>query len=306
MMFENVVGHSDVKQRLESSFLNGKVSHAYIFAGKRGVGKTTMAKAFAHVLTEGSVADVTVVTNQHYGVESKTDIVSVDTVRAASADMYMKPYLADKRVFIVPNAEKMNAQAQNALLKIFEEPPAYCVIILITQNDNMLLQTIRSRAITVRFGELDHSVVREYVAKKGVDAPDVIVRLASGSIGMALELCENEELGDVLNTFVEIFRKIGSGTAECVYALIDYFQREKKNCEALFDIMLVMLRDTMLGSKTDLAISGLSNKKVVRIIELVENTRNSFSFNADYNMAVSEMMLNILGETNGRSSWNSF
>lgn len=299
MMFESVTGHSEVKQRLESSVLSGKVSHAYIFAGKRGVGKTTMAKALADVLTNGSAADVTVVTNEHYGIESKSDIVSVDTIRAASADMYMKPYLADKRVFIVPNAEKMNAQAQNALLKIFEEPPAYCVIILITQNDNMLLQTIRSRAITMRFGVLDDSEVKDYVANKGMDVADIVVRLASGSIGMALELGENEELDDVLGTFVEMFRKIGAGTADCIYSLIDYFQREKKNSDVLFDIMLVMLRDTMLGKKTDLVIDGLNNKKTVRIIELVENTRNSFTFNADYNMAISEMLLNILGETNG-------
>lgn len=299
MMFESVAGHSEVKQRLESSVLNGKVSHAYIFSGKRGVGKTTMAKAFADVLTEGSVADITVVTNEHYGIESKSDIVAVDTIRAASGDMYMKPYLADKRVFIIPNAEKMNVQAQNALLKIFEEPPAYCVIILITQNDNMLLPTIRSRAVTVRFGALDDSCVRDYVTQNGINASDIIVRLASGSIGMAQELGENEELGDVTGTFVEMFKKIGTGTADCIYSLIDYFQREKKNSEVLFDIMLVMLRDTMLGTKSDLVIDGLNNKKIVRIIELVENTRNSFSFNADYNMAVSEMLLNILGETNG-------
>lgn len=299
MMFESVTGHSDVKQRLESSVLNGKVSHAYIFAGKRGVGKTTMAKAFADVLTDGSIADVTVVTNEHYGVETKSDIVAVDTVRAASADMYMKPYLADKRVFIIPDAEKMNAQAQNALLKIFEEPPAYCVIILITQNDNMLLPTIRSRAVTVRFGALCDSQVRDYVTKNGVNASDIVIRLASGSIGMVQELSDNEELEDVLGTFVELFKRVGTGTAECIYSLMDYFQREKKNSEVLFDIMLVMLRDTMLGIKSDLVIDGLNNKKLVRIIELVENTRNSFSFNADYNMAVSEMLLNILGETNG-------
>lgn len=299
MMFGTVVGHCDVKQRLESSVLNGKVSHAYIFAGKRGVGKTSMAKAFAHVLTDESVADITVVTNEHYNVDTKSNIVAVDTVRAASADMYMKPYLSDKRVFIIPDAEKMNAQAQNALLKIFEEPPGYCVIILIAQNDNMLLPTIRSRAVTIRFGALSDSQVKNYVAKNGVNASDVIVRLASGSIGMALELCENEELSDVLNTFVEMFKQIGNGSASCTYALIDYLQKEKKNYEALFDIMLVMLRDTMLGCKTDLVIPGLNNKKIVRIIEMVENTRNSFSFNADYNMAVSEMLLNILGETNG-------
>ncbi len=299
MIFENVIGHSGVKQQLETAVKTAKVSHAYIFSGKRGVGKTTMAKAFADVLTDSSVADVTVVTNEHYGIDSKTDIVSVDTVRVASADMYMKPYLADKRVFIIPNAEKMNAQAQNALLKIFEEPPAYCVIILVTQNDNMLLQTIRSRAITVRFGELTDNQVRDYMKSCGADIPEVIVRIASGSIGMAKSLCENEELGNVLNNFVDLFGAIGKGSAVNTYSLIDFMQKEKNNYEPLFDIMLVMLCDTLHNKEGGLKIDGLNSKKTVRLIELVEKTRNSFSFNADYNMAISEMMLNILGETNG-------
>lgn len=299
MMFESVIGHENVKQRLENSIASNKISHAYIFAGKRGVGKKTVANIFADILTNGSVADVITVTNEYYGIDSKSDIVSVDTIRAASADMYMKPYLADKRVFIIPDAEKMNAQAQNALLKIFEEPPSYCVIILITQNDNMLLQTIRSRAITVRFGALDDGMVKDYAQKNGIVASDVIIRLAFGSIGIVKELSENEELDTLIGEFVGLFRQIGRGTAQCTYSLIDYFQREKKNSEVLFDIMLIMLRDTMLGVGSDLVIEGLNNKKTVRIIELVENTRNSFSFNADYNMAVSEMLLNILGETNG-------
>ena len=298
-MFESIVGHEDVRQRLESIVAGNKISHAYIFSGKRGVGKKTVANAFADILTGGSFADIITVTNEYYGVESKSDIVSVDTVRAASADMYMKPYLADRRIFIIPDAEKMNAQAQNALLKIFEEPPSYCVIILITQNDNMLLQTIRSRAVTVRFGPLSDSLVRDYAVKNGLNSSDIMVRLAFGSIGMIRELSENEDLDGVLGDFVKIFRKIGSGTAECTYALIDYFQKEKKNSEVLFDIMLIMLRDTMLEKSSELAVEGLNKRKAVRIIELVENTRNSFSFNADYNMAVSEMLLNILGETNG-------
>ena len=299
MMFESVIGHENVKQRLVNSIANNKISHAYIFAGKRGVGKKTVANAFADILTNGSIADVITVTNEYYGVDSKSDIVSVDTIRAASADMYMKPYLADKRVFIIPDAEKMNAQAQNALLKIFEEPPSYCVIILITQNDNMLLQTIRSRAITVRFGALDDSMVKDYAQNSGITVSDVMIRLAFGSIGIIKELSENEELDTLIGEFVDLFSQVGKGTAQCTYSLIDYFQREKKNSEVLFDIMLIMLRDTMLGVSSDLVIEGLNNKKTVRFIELVENTRNSFSFNADYNMAVSEMFLNMLGETNG-------
>ena len=298
MIFDGIKGHKDVKKHLETAVLNNKVSHAYIFAGKRGVGKMTTALAFADALTDGSKVDVTVVTNSQYDTESKSDAVSVKTVRAASADMYVKPYSADKRVFIIPDAERMTPHAQNALLKVFEDPPSYCVIILITQNDNMLLQTIRSRAVTIRFGALCDADVETYIDAIGVSKSPVLVRLAAGSIGMALELCGNEDLHDVLETFVALFKKIGSGNSSDAYGIISYFQREKKNSEVLFDIMLIMLRDTMLKKNSDLSIPGVSSKKAVRMIETVENTRNSFSFNANYDLAVSEMMLDILGAIN--------
>lgn len=299
MIFEHLKGHEEVKSRLGAAITGDKVSHAYIFAGKRGVGKTTASLEFAKALTNGSDADIVVVTNSHYDTDTKSEAVSVKTVRSASADMYKKPYAADKRVFIIPEAEKMTPQAQNALLKVFEEPPSYCVIILITQNDNMLLQTIRSRAVTIRFGALADSYVEEYLQSKGVHKSSVLVRLAAGSIGMAADLCENEDLCDVLDTFVSMFKKIGSGKSADTYGLISYFQREKKNAEVLFDIMLIMLRDTMLKINSDLAIDGVSSPKAVRITEKVENTRNSFSYNANYDLAVSEMLLDILEEING-------
>lgn len=298
MIFDGVIGHDDIKKQLENAVLNNRVSHAYIFAGKRGVGKTTVANAFADAVTNGSKVDVTVVTNEKYDTQSKSDAVSVKAVRGASADMYVKPYSADKRVFIIPDAEKMTIQAQNALLKVFEEPPSYCVIILITQNDNMLLQTIRSRAVTIRFGMLSDSVIESFVKEQGMEKSSVITRLASGSIGMAKTFLQDSELPVVLDRFVKMFGEIGKGTAVVIYELIAYFKSEKKNSEILFDIMLVMLRDTMLNKNSDLAISGISSKKAVRIIETVENTRNSFSFNANYDLAVSEMMLDILGEVN--------
>ena len=89
MMFETVVGHCNVKQRLESSVANGKVSHAYIFAGKRGVGKTSMAKAFADVLTGGSVADITVVTSDNPRTEDPCKIIEdIDRGAIRKPDCY--------------------------------------------------------------------------------------------------------------------------------------------------------------------------------------------------------------------------
>ncbi len=296
MTFEQIVGHCEIKQRLLSAVSTGKVSHAYIFSGKRGVGKNSMALAFADALTSGSAVDVTVVTNELYDTQSKSDAVSVKAVRGAAADMYKKPYASDRRVFIFPEAEKMTPQAQNALLKVFEEPPSYCVIILVTQNDRMLLQTIRSRAVTIRFFELADSDVASMMPQH--ERQEIIVRLAAGSIGAANELCENEELGGILDSFVALFKKIGSAKAADIYSLINYIQKEKKNSEVLFDVMLVMLRDTMLGKEGGLKIDGVSCKKAASLAGIVERAKNSFSYNANFNLVVGEMMLDILGAVN--------
>lgn len=298
MIFDEIKGHSEIKRRLEYALESGRVSHAYIFSGKRGVGKKTTAYAFADALTDGSRADVTVVTNELYDAASKSDSVSVKAVRAAAADMYKKPYAADRRVFIFPDAEKMTPQAQNALLKTFEEPPAYCVIILVTQNDSMLLQTIRSRAVTVRFKELSDEDIAAYAAENSMDISPVIVRLASGSIGMARTLCSDGELCGILNEFVSLFCKISSGKAADIYRLIKYITNEKKNSEILFDVMLILLQGSISGSSFALSVGGLSAKKAARIAEIIENTRNSFSYNAGFDAAVSEMMLDILGAVN--------
>lgn len=296
MIFDHIVGHCEIKQRLSSAISTGNVTHAYIFSGKRGVGKNTMALAFADALTSGSAVDVTVVTNELYDTQSKSDAVSVKAVRGAAADMYKKPYAADRRVFIFPEAEKMTPQAQNALLKVFEEPPSYCVIILVTQNDQMLLRTIRSRAVTVRFFELSDSDVASKMPPH--ERQDIIVRLAAGSIGAALSLCENEELGGILDSFVTLFKKVGSGKAADIYSLINYIQKEKKSSEILFDVMLVMLRDTMLGKEGGLRIDGVSCKKAASLAGIVERAKNSFSYNANFNLVVGEMMLDILGAVN--------
>ena len=139
----NIVGHSDAKRLLYNIAGSGHISHAYIFEGPDGVGRLTLAKAFAKMLVGGadgisadSHPDIIVVTNELYNQSKASKSLSVDTIRAMKADVYIKPYKADKKIYIIPKADTMLDTAQNSLLKVLEEPPEYCVIILITENAN--------------------------------------------------------------------------------------------------------------------------------------------------------------------------
>jgi len=279
---------------LQTSIDNGKVSHAYIFCGKKGIGKTIIAHAFADALTDGSVADVTVVTNQKYDI--KTVAFSVEAVRSARTEMYTRPYLANKRVFIFPLADTMTIGAQNALLKVFEEPPEYCVIILLAENDNLLLQTIRSRAITVRFAPLSDEIILGYLKQKYPNADlGIVVKLAGGSILAAENLMSQEGLSNMLGEFTQLMRGISSPQRANAYKIINFLEREKANINVLLDVMLIMFRDTLLynGEKGDtMAIANVRSGAVLKAIDFVEARRRSLSFNANYSIAISELLLN--------------
>lgn len=293
MMFDEIYGHDNVKQSLENTINNDTVSHAYIFCGKSGIGKTMMARAFANKLTGGSEVDIIFVTNEQYNVKEKVAL-SVETVRAARVDMYTKPYLSDKKVFIFPKSETMTTGAQNALLKVFEEPPPYCVIILLAQNENALLPTIRSRAVTIRFLPLPDSDVSQYLTDKYNNAESVIIRLASGSIADADNLMSQEETINLVRNFAAIFKKFSSTDKASIYEAISFFEKEKASYGVLLDVMSIMLRHTLLNdvAKDDIIkLDGVKTGAAVKIIDGIENARRAIQTNRNYNMVVSELML---------------
>ncbi|MDD3766554.1 MAG: AAA family ATPase [Eubacteriales bacterium] len=304
MSFDKVLGHDSVKQRLMTAVELGRVSHAYIFSGSKGIGKTTTALEFAAILTEqkkpSEQADVIYVTNEHYGIKDKA-AVSVDTVRAARVDMFTKPYVADRKVFIFPNAETMTVGAQNALLKVFEEPPSYCVIILITQNENMLLPTIRSRAVTIKFAPLEDEYIRRYLVQKYAVSDDVIVRLCAGSIAKADSLVQEDGISELIGEFTALFRKFASHDMECVYQAIAVFEREKERFGVLLDLISAIAYDSAALTQPEgpLKIAGFNPAAALQVLEMVEEARRALQSNRNYNMVVSELLIQTWGLMHG-------
>ena len=157
--FKDVVGHSEIIQYIQNAVTEDKVSHAYILNGEKGSGKKMLAGLFAQTLqcekggaepcyechsckqaVSGNHPDIIWVTNE------KPNSISVDDIRTqVNNTVDIKPYQGPYKVYIIPQADMMTPQAQNAILKTIEEPPSYAVFLLLTENAETLLPTINSR-----------------------------------------------------------------------------------------------------------------------------------------------------------------
>lgn len=272
-MFSDVVGHEKVKNVLKASVESNRVGHAYIFEGPRGVGRCTTAKAFASLILceapkdgepcgsckscrmcqSGNHPDVQIITNQLYDPSKKSTDVLVDTVRNMKKDVYIKPFASERKIYIVPRADTMNLHAQNSLLKVLEEPPQYCTIILIAENSNSFLPTILSRAVQIRFFPIGRELVEDYIRKSCPDAGEgasAAASMSGGCIGKALLLAESDEFIQLRNRLFELVYSLTKKASAPIYDLAVFLKRNKDEARLVFDILKELFRDLMYFKQT--------------------------------------------------------
>ena len=178
--FANVIGQASIKEHINKSLHTGKISHAYIFYGEKGSGKKTLADLFARALQCEAGGDKpcnqctsckqALNRNQPdiiYVQHEKPGNISVDEIRKqVNNDIAIKPYSSERKIYIIDEAEKMNQQAQNAILKTIEEPPEYAIIFLLTENADSLLPTIRSRCVMLKLRNIKDKLVKKYLMEQ--------------------------------------------------------------------------------------------------------------------------------------------
>ena len=204
--FKDVVGHKNIIKYIQNAVTADAVSHAYILNGERGSGKKMLANLFAMSMQcenrdedgdacgkcqsckqamSGNHPDIIRVTHE------KPNTISVDDIRVqVNDDIVIRPYSSKYKVYIIADADMMTVQAQNALLKTIEEPPSYAVIMLLTENAEVLLPTIRSRCVMMKLRNIKDQLVKKYLMEQ-LEVPDykadVCVAFAQGN--MERRLC---------------------------------------------------------------------------------------------------------------------
>lgn len=264
MNYRDFIGNESAKGYLDGLLAHDRVGHAYIFTGEKGLGKRTLAGQFARALLctgegerpcgachgcrmalSGNHPDLIWVTHE------KPNLITVDEVRdQIVGQVSVKPYYNGKKVFIVPDAGLMNLRGQNAILKTIEEPPAYAVILLLSENRDMLLPTIVSRCVTVSLKPLHRKQVEEYLtARRQVPSGQaaVLSALSHGNIGRAIRMLEDEEYRACSDMTMQFLRDPMNMAIDEVFAFAKEAAKKKEQIPDMLDIMLFWYRDVLMA-----------------------------------------------------------
>jgi DNA polymerase-3 subunit delta' len=271
-------GHDTAVDVLSQAIARGRVRHAYAITGPEGVGKSTLATAFAQALcceesqrpgtacgacrscrkiARGVHPDV-----QTYSLETQAETaekagrqntsLTIDTVRALSAATALRPMEGRWRIVIVEDAETLQEIAQEALLKTLEEPPSYMVLLLLTNDPDVLLPTIQSRCQRIDLRPVSRAVISDGLVGVGVSVADAeqIAGLAAGRPGWARQAATDKKvIQQRLDAVEQAVSWIGgSGYERLVTAvrLGDSFTKRREATYEALDTVLGVWRDILL------------------------------------------------------------
>jgi DNA polymerase-3 subunit delta' len=256
LSFKNIKGQDRAVRLLKNAAAGGKAAHAYIFLGPSGVGKRLAALNFARALNCGSLSagdscDVCascrkITTLNHPDVsvcrpDNSDGSIGIDAIRRLIKSVAFKPYEGKVKVGVIDGADRLTAEASNALLKTLEEPPADSVLILITEDISTLYKTIVSRSQIVRFFFLKADTIQSVLVKEHrMDEAKarILSHLASGSLAAALKFQDDDFCGKRSDLINNLIRK--------TFFESDYDKVTRSDLKLYLGLMLTWFRDILL------------------------------------------------------------
>lgn len=306
MYFEKIRGQRFAKKYLSNSIKSNMISHAYMFEGPSGVGKNTMARELAATLLK---MENLFNSPDYIEITPDGNSIKIAQIRKLQSDILVKPYKSYK-IYVIDEAQKMTVEAQNALLKTLEEPPKYAIIILITNNKESLLDTIKSRCEIIKFTPIPLVEVADYLTQTGVDKnrASLLANFSRGSMQKAIELSESEDfhiMRDEVQKYVETFL---TGSMLDIMDIQSSIEKYKDNITNVLDLLVNYFRDIMMVKENVdssmiinldrlVFIKNMSTKitysQLSKIIDIIEETKNKLRSNCNFNISIQVMTLNI-------------
>lgn len=246
-------GHKKLKNLFYDLKNTNRFLNAYIFEGDRGIGKKTIAKYFSMFimcndnppcLNCSACFTTNAMTNPdilYVSNEDKAEI-SVLKIRDMIKEVFIKPSVNKKKIFVIENAHLMNDAAQNALLKVIEEPPEYAVFILLCENKNKILPTILSRCSVITIPPLEKSDIYDIFGEEN----NVFASYSMGNPGRYKSLLEDESFLLIRDEFYQNILCLVDSDRYSVYKICTSFEKNKDYKDTLFEMLTTFLSDVLL------------------------------------------------------------
>ena len=295
MSFDALLGNEQLKNDLTISLQTGHISHCCLITGPEGSGKHTLARLLAAAILcqgrdrpcltchpcrkvlEGLHPDFITVDDP----EHKT--VSVDVIRQARADIFVQPNESDRKIYLFPRAQDMGLPGQNALLKVLEEPPAYAVFLLLADNPEKLLPTVRSRCRELKLSALPQDLLENRLARDFPQASREDVRRAAvrsgGFLGQARKLLEEgQSIPPQTLSFVHAY---AARDALSLASLLVSMEKWKR--DALIPVLsgwLEILEEALAGRPELSSLSGkvAGSRSAPEIYRAVQNLQKAVAY----------------------------
>ncbi|MBM6760390.1 DNA polymerase III subunit delta' [Megamonas hypermegale] len=318
--WSNIQGHEQIKNDLRQLLAEKRLPHALLFTGIEGIGKNLTAKVLAKVLLcSGEEKPCNICPScrafdaknhpdfYYLEPEGKANNIKIEQIRQMQSQIALSPYLADKRIVIINDAETMNEAAENSLLKTLEEPTGDVVFILVTANKDLLLPTILSRCMKLYFAPLSEDEIKIILKSKyavNEDKATVIAKLSGGSMKRAISFLDDDNFNLCQNAMDFLSKDLN---AKDIWQISDEFSAmDKAKIKQWADFLQMIIRDLLLlqaGADDNLLynrdkkdvldklIVNFSLNRLFNCQNLIENLVKRLSSNADLKLMMQDFML---------------
>ena len=290
MAFESLLGNERIKQNLTAAAQKNRFAHFYLISGPKGSGKHTLAKLLAATLMCENdrrpcgecPACRKVMAGTHPDFITVEDpdhkAVPVRIIREARESIFVRPNEGIRKIYLFP--QEMGIEGQNALLKVLEEPPSYGVFLILSDNPEKLLPTVRSRCMELQLTAVEPNILRPWLAEKFPEASrqqlDAAIRRSSGYPGQAMELLQSgENLPPEVESFVRAYASRDALALTMVLVPLEKWKRDQ--ILPLFEAWKDMLQEGLAcrsgmpapGRGAKLLAENRSSKDLLSAVEIL-------------------------------------
>ncbi len=321
MKLTNFIGNEKVIDRLSKLMESGRFPHALIIEGEEGIGKKTLAKDIACALVcrgndkpcgecsqcKKAIAAIHPDISEYIPAGTANSF-HVDTVRNIINDAYVQPNEADYKIYILANAHCMNQNAQNALLKILEEPPKYVVFILTTNSKSALLSTVLSRSVCVSLEGVDIERAANYITShcENVDynTAKKTVETFNGNIGKAIDSLQDSKTSELVDVCNKICKALATSNEYEMMTLCSVFQKDRQGVVFACDLLKSIFRDAHFAGESSEHISGqeesaallkssLSRQSLIKLINTCDELKSTALSNANNALLITKFCYSL-------------